>query len=88
MREGDASPAEVFNEPYPCEDCLHAPRCATLEMSCESFHIYVTDRGRLDLEHRSPSHDWYRRTFTRRGKADRIYERLLLLDQAAETSRA
>lgn len=80
MVEGESSPAEIFAEPYPCEDCEHWNKCATQQMSCKSFYIYVVERGRLDLTQRNPTRRHYYETFDHRGKAEAAYERLHLLE--------
>lgn len=79
MIAGETSPSDVFDEPYPCDGCVHWDRCKERELSCKSFYIYVTERGRLDLTHRSPNHDWFHKTFVKRGKPELAWERSTLL---------
>ena len=80
MVEGSSSPAEIFNEPYPCDGCVHWNRCAVGKLSCKSFYIYVVERGRVDLTQRNPSRRMYYETFDYRGKAEATYERLSVME--------
>lgn len=80
MLSGDTSPTTVFDEPYPCEDCPYYDACGRRKMACEAFYIYVTERGRVDKTCREPSIRMYNKTFVRRGKSDRLYERQLRID--------
>jgi hypothetical protein len=77
MRKGDTITFEIFEEPYPCEGCEHVQRCKENQLSCKSFHTYVMQKGKLDLDSRSPSRVWYQRTFVRKCTADVEYEALL-----------
>jgi hypothetical protein len=88
MIQGDTSPAEVFEEPYPCETCPYWDLCADETLSCKSFYIYVVCRGQLDLTKRTPSPYWYHKTFIHRGKRELIYERLMLVEQLLESGTA
>ena len=81
MLKGDTSQAEVFDEPYPCEGCVHWDTCAEKQLSCKSFYLYVTYKGHLDLTQRQPSTFMYHKTFIRRGKREMAYERLVLLEE-------
>lgn len=66
------SATELFNEPYPCQGCVHWEKCKNNNMSCKSFHIYVEQNGLLDVRYRTPSREYYRRTFLRRGGGNLI----------------
>lgn len=79
MIPGESSPANIFKEPYPCDGCQHWNFCKKEMTSCKSFYIYVTERGRLDLEHRTPNTDVYHRTFIKRRKADLVWEKITLV---------
>ena len=80
MITGETSPADIFKEPYPCHGCGYWTFCKEKQRSCKSFHIYVTERGRLDLTQRSPDREMYHKTFVRRGKPELAWERITLLE--------
>lgn len=66
MEAGSTSPADVFSEPYPCDDCPFKRECAEHRLSCKSFHIYANAKGFYDRSaSRKPSLKWYYKTFVR-----------------------
>ena len=66
METGSTSPMDVFDEPYPCDDCPFKKECADYQLSCKSFHIYANAKGRYDVHAaRKPSMKWYYKTFVR-----------------------
>lgn len=84
MLPGETAPSTVFDEPYPCEGCPYWETCSSTEVSCEAFYIYVTERGRLVEGRRTPTKEMYHKTFIRRGKADRLYERQLQVQEIVD----
>lgn len=76
MKLNEAIQTEIFDEPYPCDGCEHARKCAVLEMSCKPFHIYVSQKGKMDPGPRTPDRAWYYRTFLRVALADKPHEKV------------